>query len=327
LKVLLTGASGFIGSRILARLVDKGIPSVVLLRSTSSKELIRDETSRVETRLGTFGDRASLATALEGVSHVIHCAGKTKALRVSEFDEVNVAGTRNLVEGIGLLRGQVQRLVHLSSLAACGPAVAEAPSRADDLPRPVSAYGRSKLAGEQVIRDHASLDAVILRPGGVYGPGDKDFLQLFRAVQRGWCPVFAGGRQVLNLVYAEDLATVAVRCLMADSIRGGTYHVAHPRVVTARELTQQVAAVMQRRPWIIQLPAWFLVPLSWGGELMGRLTGRPGILGLDRRQELMASGWVCDTARLREETGLECGTDLEEGLRSTLEWYRAAGWL
>jgi len=281
----------------------------------------------VETRLGALGDRISLTTALEGVSHVIHCAGKTKALRVSEFDEVNVEGTRNLVEAIAASRGEVERLVHLSSLAACGPAVTAAPAREDDSPRPVSAYGRSKLAGEQVIRNQPGLNAVILRPGGVYGPGDKDFLQLYRAVQRGWCPVFAGGRQVLNLVYAEDLATVAVRCLTVDSICGGTYHVAHPRVVTALELTRQVAVVMQRQPWMVRLPAAMLVPMSWGGELMGRLTGRPGILGIDRRRELMAAGWVCDPTRLRKEAGLECGTDLAEGLRSTLEWYRAAGWL
>jgi nucleoside-diphosphate-sugar epimerase len=324
---MLTGASGFIGSRILARLGDEGIPSVVLLRSKSSKDLIRTEVHRVETRTGTLMDRSSLRAALEGVSHVIHCAGKTKALRVSEFDEVNVEGTRNLVEAIGASRGGVHRLVHLSSLAACGPALAATPAREDDAPQPVSAYGRSKLGSERVIHEQDGLDAVILRPGGVYGPGDRDFLQLFRAVQRGLCPVFAGGRQVLNLVYAEDLAAVAVRCLDGNAIRGGTYHVAHPRVVTALELTQQVAVVMQRRPWLVRLPAAMLVPLSWGGELMGRLAGKPGILGIDRRRELMAPAWVCDTSRLRKEAGMECRTDFKPGLKATLEWYRAAGWL
>jgi nucleoside-diphosphate-sugar epimerase len=327
LKVLLTGASGFIGSRILARLVLEGIPAAALLRSTSSKDLIRTEAGRVDIRVGALNDRSSLAGALEGVSHVIHCAGKTKALRISEFEEVNVQGTRNLVEAIGTLGGQIQRLVHLSSLAACGPAVAEAPAREVDPPQPVSAYGRSKLKAERVITESEQTDAVILRPGGVYGPGDSDFFQLFRAVQRGWCPVFAGGQQVLNLVYAEDLAQVAIRCLSAGSVRAGVYHVAHPRVIHALELTEQVAGVMQRRPRLVHLPAALLVPLSWGAELMGRLTGKPGILGIDRRKELMASGWVCDTTRLREEAGLACTTDLEPGLRSTLDWYRKAGWI
>lgn len=327
MKVLLTGASGFVGSRILARLVAEGIPTVILLRSGSPRELIQAEADRVEVRFGTMTDRSGLEAAMDGVSHVVHCAGKTKALRLSEFEAVNVEGVRNLVEAIGAKRGGIQRLVHMSSLAACGPAVTSAPAREHDPPRPVSAYGRSKLAGEELIRHRPDLDAVILRPGGVYGPGDRDFLQLFLAVKRGVCPVFNGGRQVLNLVYAEDLAWVAVQCLMVDSVPGGLYHVAHARVVTALELTQQVAAVMERRPWLVGLPAGVLMPLSWIGEGWGRLRGRPGILGTDRRRELMAEGWVCDTTRLRETAGLECPTDLEAGLRSTWVWYREMGWL
>lgn len=325
--MLLTGASGFIGSRILARLVVEGIPTAILLRPKSPKALIQSEVGRVEVRLGTVTDRASLKAALNGVSRVIHCAGKTKVTRVADFDEVNVGGTRNLVEAIGALRGQVRRLVHVSSLAAVGPAVAAAPAREDDPTCPVSAYGRSKLAGERVIRAQAGIDAAILRPGGVYGPGDQDFLQLFRTIRRGWCPVFDGGRQPLNLVYVEDLAEVVVRCLEEGLVPSGTYHVAHPRIVTARELAEQVGLAMERQPWMIPLPAGLLVPLSWGGELAGRLTGKPGILGVDRRHELMAPGWVCDTTRLREQAGLECRTDLGAGLKATSAWYRTAGWL
>jgi nucleoside-diphosphate-sugar epimerase len=327
LKVLLTGASGFIGGRILARLAAEGIPAVVLLRSPGARDRLRQGAAHAEIRWGTLADRPSLEAALEGVSHVIHCAGKTKALRASEFAEVNTEGTRSLVQAMATAGNLGRRLVHLSSLAACGPAVAHAPAREDDPPRPISAYGQSKLAAEQLIRAQAGLDAVILRPGGVYGPGDQDFLHLFRIAKRGWCPVFAGGRQPLNLVYAEDLAAVAIRCLEADTVPGGLYHVGHPRVVTARELAETVAAVMDRPARMVRLPQALLVLLSWGGELLGRLRGIPGILGVDRRRELMAPGWVCDSTRLRERAGLECPTDLREGLKCTLEWYRATGWL
>ena len=139
--------------------------------------------------------------------------------------------------------------------------------------------------------------------------------------------MFAGGRQVLTLVYADDLAEVAVRCLAAGKVPGGLYHVAHPQIVTARELAESVAEAMGRRLRFVPLPSGLLVPMSWCGEFLGRLTGVPGILSVDRRKELMAAGWVCETTRLREAAGLECRTDLRDGLEHTLDWYRAAGWV
>jgi nucleoside-diphosphate-sugar epimerase len=325
LRVLLTGASGFIGSRVLARLVARGISTVVLVRSTSSRSLMGEGLGCVDVREGSLGDAASLAVAMEGVTHVIHCAGKTKVLRESEFEEVNVGGTRKLL-GAAIGAG-VSRIVHLSSLAAVGPARSDRPAMEGDEVRPVSAYGRSKLGAERVLLGEGGVQSLVLRPGGVYGPGDRDFLELFRAVKRGLCPMFDGGRQELTLVYVEDLVDVVVGCLDAEVEGNRIYHVANSEVVTAGELASGVAAVMGCRPWKVWLPSGLLVPLSWGAELVSRVTGRPGILGVDRRKELMASGWVCDVSRLVRETGLECRTGLREGLERTVAWYREAGWV
>jgi dihydroflavonol-4-reductase len=136
---------------------------------------------------GSLSDPQSLDAALRDVTHVIHCAGCTKALRNSEFYEVNQAGTRNVVEAVNRQQGRIQRLVHLSSLAAGGPASPDQPAREDDLPHPVSEYGRSKLAGEREVQDACKTEYVILRPPAVYGPRDEAFLPLFKAVKRTFC--------------------------------------------------------------------------------------------------------------------------------------------
>ena len=301
--------------------------TVILLRPTGSRRLIQDCLEGVEVRSGSLDEPRSLAAALEGVSHVIHCAGKTKALRRTEYAQVNVAGTQRLLEAVQTHTGQVQCFVFLSSLAACGPGTIHEPAREADPPQPVSAYGHSKLTAERLVWDIDAPPRVVLRPGAVYGPGDGDFLRLFETVYRGFIPQFGGGLQPLNLVYADDLARLSVHCLTDPRAIGRTFHVAHPQPTTTGELGLAVAAALGVKARRLSLPSALLIPLSWGAELGSRLTGRPSILSVDRRHELTAPGWVCDTALLRQVLGWECGTGLEEGLRRTAAWYREAGWL
>ena len=126
-------------------------PPCLLLRPTSNRRFIASHLPDVELRSGSIGDPESLRQAMAGVTHVIHCAGATKAGRLAEFYDTNQAGTRNVVSAVNAQAGQVQRVVHISSLAAAGPAVPEKPAREDDPPQPVSEYGKSKLAGEMEV--------------------------------------------------------------------------------------------------------------------------------------------------------------------------------
>src|SRR5512142_3014873 len=174
MKVLVTGANGFVGSHILDLLFARGIPAAALLRSSSNRRFIESHGAGLDVRTGSIDDPRSIAAALEGVTHVLHCAGCTKALRLSDFDRVNRHGTRHVVDAVNAQGGRIQRLVLVSSLAAAGPASPGAPAREGDPPHPVSAYGRSKLAGEQEVRGACRSEYVILRPAAVYGPRDVE---------------------------------------------------------------------------------------------------------------------------------------------------------
>jgi nucleoside-diphosphate-sugar epimerase len=327
MKILLTGANGFVGSHILDNLCARGLATAALLRPASNKRFIQAHLPRLEVRVGSLSDPQSLDAALQDVTHVIHCAGCTKALHKSEFYEVNQAGTRNVVEAVNRQQGRIQRLVHLSSLAAGGPASPDKPAREDDLPHPVSEYGRSKLASERELHGACKTEYVILRPPAVYGPRDEAFLPLFKAVKAHILPRFGGGRQTLSLVFAEDLAEAVATCLTHPAAGGKTFYVASGEVTTARAMTGEIAGQMKTWTLPLSLPAVALWPLCCLQETISWLTRRPGVLSRQKYAELRAPGWVCDPTRLRQEVGFVGGTTLNNGIAKTLAWYRQEGWL
>ena len=327
MKVLLTGANGFVGSHILDKLCARGLATAALLRPASNQRFIQAHLPRLEVRFGSLSDPQSLDAALRDVTHVIHCAGCTKALRNSEFYEVNQAGTRNVVEAVNRQQGRIQRLVHLSSLAAGGPASPDQPAREDDLPHPVSEYGRSKLAGEREVHDACKTEYVILRPPAAYGPRDEAFLPLFKAVKAHILPRFGGGRQTLSLVFAEDLAEAVATCLTHPAAAGKTFYVASGEVTTARAMAGEIAGQMKTWTLPLSLPTAALWPLCCLQETLSWLTRRPNVLSRQKYAELRAPGWVCDPTRLRQEAGFMGGTTLKNGIAKTLAWYRQERWL
>lgn len=277
-------------------------------------------------RSGSITDPASLKQAVADITHVVHCAGATKAQPVSQFYDINQAGTRNVVDAVNATQGRVRRLVHISSLAAAGPATAEKPAREDDPPCPVSEYGKSKLAGESEVREHCRAEHVIIRPPAVYGPRDAEFLRLFRAVKSHLRPN-PPGRQPLSFVFVRDLASAVVKALEHPAAVNRTYYAAAKEVSSAQIMAREIATAMNTWTLPLPLPAAALWLACLLQELKSRATGKANVLSLQKFAELRAPGWVCDPTRLQRELGFECATTLKPGIAETLAWYRQQGWL
>jgi nucleoside-diphosphate-sugar epimerase len=327
MKVLLTGATGFVGSHLLDLLCARGIPARILLRKTSDRTSIRPHLERVEVREGSLSDPASLAAAFREVTHVVHCAGATRARDYAEYYQINQHGTRQVVEAANAHHGQIQRLLHISSLAASHPAPATAPAREEDPPAPVSDYGRSKLGAEREVLERCHVPFTILRPPAVYGPRDHGFFSLFQAARLHVVPVFGGGIQALSMIFVRDLAEAVLASLTHPAAEGRTYFVASPEVLTARGFCEEVG----RQLGVWTLPLWLpvpaLLPICMVSEAACRLAGKPSLLNRQKYAELRAPGWVCDSSRFRREVGYVASTPLPEGIRQTIAWYRENGWL
>jgi len=326
-KVLLTGANGFVGSHVLDHLLASGHAVTVLLRTTSDTTLIAHNLGDVRVRYGSLSDVESLRSAARGTEVVIHCAGKTKAVRNRQYYDVNARGTANLVEACNGLGGCVKHLIFISSLAAAGPGTLSSPATEDGAPHPVSDYGRSKLMGERHVVEGCVAPYTILRPGAIYGPGDRDFLLLFKTIRARLLPILGARCQRLSFVYAGDVARAVLLAMGNPRAFGRIYHVANPEPATAVEFAERVAALMKTRPIHVPVPFWALYLVCVGQEALARLTHNPGILNIQKMREYKAPGWVCSVQRIQEELGFAAQTPLQEGIATTLRWYERHGWL
>jgi nucleoside-diphosphate-sugar epimerase len=358
MKVLLTGANGFVGSHILECLHAAGLSTRILLRKTSDTrfinsciegakspeplppsageppDLVAAELSAqqlraarahsIEIQYGSISVRDSLAGAMQDVDCVIHCAGKTKVLETAEFYEANHVGTRNVVAAASAAK--VKQFIHISSLAAFGPAGTESPASENQTPHPVSEYGKSKLLGEQEVAK-SNLPFTILRPSAVYGPRDVDFLHTFRSVRNHVLPLFRGGRMTISMVYVRDLAQMICACVGNEITLGQTYFVAHPVPASTRNLLEEMARQMSAWTVPLHLPAMALYPICLGAELISRARRRPSILNRGKIPEILAPGWVCSVEKLHRDLNFVAPTDLRAGISETLNWYRMNGWI
>lgn len=322
MKVLLTGATGFVGSHLAEALRRHGDEVTALVRTPRKAEALGPLGVRVVP--GDLDDAASLAGAVEGQDIVYHVAGLVAAGSEREFMRCNRDGTASLVAAA--TRAAVSRFVLVSSMAAGGPADRGRPLTGAEPARPVTAYGRSKLAGEAAVRT-GSLPWVIVRPPTVYGPRDREVLKVFRMARLGVAPVFGDGSQQLSAVHGADLADALVAAATAAATVGNIYYACHPEVTTSAEFVRAVGAAMGRRVALVPVPALVGRALLAVTEASAKMTGQTTILTRDKANEFFQDAWTGDPGPLTRDSGWRAAHDLKSGLADTYRWYRNARWL
>jgi nucleoside-diphosphate-sugar epimerase len=316
-----TGATGFIGSHLTEALLAGGVRPRVLVRDPARLgDRARAEATAV---LGDLDDAPALAEFARGCGTVIHLAGLVRAESETRFDHANRVGTENLVRAMTEVAPR-SRLVQVSSLAAAGPSADPGGTTPEGEPRPVSAYGRSKLGGETAARRHTG-PWVIVRPPAVYGPGDADVLQFFKLAARGVVPLPSGERLV-TMAYVEDV----VRAILAAATGRADRRVLHlgepePRPMTG--IVGVLAASGGVRARIVPVPPILVRLLGLGGDLLQTLGKRNIAMTSDKARELLARHWSSRSGPSLVALGLAGFVPMEAGAASTWAWYRERGWV
>ena len=313
-RVLVTGATGFVGSHVAQAFVEAGYEVRVGARASSNLRWISSvDTERVP--LDVRGDPEDISRAVENVDVVVHAAGITRARRPQDYYPVNAGGTRKVAAAA--LRAGVRRFVLISSLAARGP---------DGRDHPESDYGRSKLEAEIHLRSLSGrMETVVLRPAAVYGPRDTDLLPLFRLARAGWLPVPSGAAP-LQPVYAEDAARAALAAAHAP-VGFGPFPVAENRRYTWPDAAAGLEKALGRTVRVVRLPAGAFVLAGRGAEWAAKPLSAVPILDERRARDLALNAWTCDVSGTGEALGWRAEVPLFEGLERTARWYGQVGWL
>lgn len=332
-NILITGASGFIGSHIAERCVVEGHNVYAVLRESSSKEYLN--IPGINFIYIKLNNRAEIVNKLRVIKsnigkfdYVIHNAGITQAKNASDFDNVNFLYTRNIVEALYESGNIPDKFIFMSSLAACGPGdeLSMKPITDNSEQCPITNYGASKLKAEKYLREQNKLDYVIIRPTGVYGPRDKDYFQYIKTILKN-IEVYIGGKnQLLSFIHVYDLANIVTRIFNSNVVNttlfatdGGTY--------TSKEFAGIVKSVTNKRTIKVVIPKWLFRAITYMAETISGLFGKTALLNSDKYKDLTSKNWSCNadtTFRLLE---YKPEYTLHKGIQNTYEWYKTHRWI
>jgi nucleoside-diphosphate-sugar epimerase len=327
MKVLVTGATGFLGSHVAEQLTRDGHTVRALVRKSSKRDFL-ERLSNVEFAYGSVEDAEKVAEAVRGVDAIIHSAGLVKARSPEEFRRTNVEGTRNLVEAAKKHAPKLRRFVHVSSQAAVGPSHDGRPV-ALDAASPVTHYGRSKLEAERVVlAAKGDLPVVILRPAAIYGPRDQEIFAFFQSVHRGVLPTVGKGDSTISMIYGADCAEACIKALSADVPSGSVYFVEDGEPHGFRAMVEAIEDALGKKALVrlnLPMPVIWLAAVS--SELYGKVTNKAVMLTRDKMNEIRQPHWVCSAEKTRTDLKWEPRVNLKEGTQITARWYQDNGWL
>ena len=331
MKILVTGASGFIGSFIVEEALRQGMETWAAVRPSSSKRYLQDE--RIHFINLNLSSKEELISQLDGqeFDYVVHAAGATKCLHAEDFYRVNTEGTKNLVSALITLKMPIKRFVFVSSLSIFGAIREEQPYQEiteHDTPKPNTAYGKSKWEAEQYLDSLGiQFPYIVLRPTGVYGPREKDYFLMAKSIKQHVDFAVGYKRQDITFVYVQDVVQ-AVFLALDHGMNGRKYFLSDGEVYQSETFSNLIRAELGN-PWMLRIkaPIWVLRIVTFFGEYIGRITGKMSALNNDKYNILKQRNWRCDIEPAMDELGYHPHYPLSRGVKLAIKWYKENGWL
>ncbi|HBU69348.1 MAG TPA: hypothetical protein DEE98_03085 [Elusimicrobia bacterium] len=323
MKILITGANGFLGSHLAEDMISAGHQVSCLVRKTSNLNWLKN--LPVKYYYGDVCHPELLNEPVRDAEVIIHAAGIVRAVHSENYFIINRDGTRNLVNAVANHNPKLKKFVYISSQAALGPAPSLAQRDSSGAENPVSDYGKSKLEGEkELLRLPPGVPYTILRPASVYGPRDKDIFIFFSLVNSGFFPKPLKKR-FIQLVFVKDISKAALGCVDNPLSNGKSYFLAEERVFSWEDVGRTIAASLSKKALPLPLPDFVFRVVSFLAETYSKINGKAAVLNKQKITEMLQDYWVADSSRAARELGVGF-TKLENGAKITFSWYKENHW-
>lgn len=320
-KILITGASGFIGSFIVEEALNQGMEVWAAVRKGSSRQYLQDQ--RIHFLELDFSSKEQMMDALRDKTfdYVVHAAGATKALDIETFYKVNTDGTVNFIQSIEETSPCLKRFVFISSLSIFGPVRDQEPYTEillSDTPQPNTAYGKSKLKAEQWIRQNAKIPYTILRPTGVYGPREKDYALMADSIRKHVDIASGWSKQDITFIYVRDVVQAVFLSMKSQKTAGKAYFLSDGEVYDSTEFSKLVMKAVGVS-WVLRLrmPLCILKAICTVCDIWSHITRKPSTLNNDHYAILAQRNWRCDIKPAMEDFGFHPEWKLARGVAET----------
>ncbi len=323
-KILITGASGFIGSFLVEEALKEGYDVYASIRESSNLKYLSDP--KIKFIYIDFSNKESIKNQLikiDKFDFIIHCAGLTKTCNKKIFDVVNYQYTKNFIEVLLETSMVPEKFIFISSLAAYGPGRSGlAPVKLTDIPSPVSLYGVSKLKTEKYIKSLPDFPYLIFRPTGVYGPREKDYYVMYKSTKSGFETYVGSKEQYLSFIYVKDLVNLLISSLKSNIIKK-SYFVSDLNEYTAYEFNQLIKMKLTKKTISLVFPGFLVRILAFINEKISCLFSRKiPTLNTEKFKEISQKNWLCDSSALVKDFNFRPEYNLTKGLDETLQWYK-----
>lgn len=323
-KVLITGASGFVGYHLVVHALALGMEVYAAVRPSS--DLAHLQNLGLKFVVFDFSDKEAMRRNFERdqYDYVIHAAGLTKARTMEEYSLANTDYTVKLAEAA--MSFPVKKFLFLSSLAALGPISYDNALLIDEAaaPGPVTNYGRSKLNAEKGLIQMEALPLMIVRPTAVYGPRERDLLIMFKTLNRGLEPYIGKNSQWLSFIYVKDLVNLIFKAIKSP-LSGQIYNVSDGQAYSRYDLADIVKTILRKKTFRFHVPLPAVKVIAEALEWISR--GKAPVLNREKLNELTAENWNCSIEKARTELDFLPEFDLASGMEETIEWYKQNKWL
>ncbi len=334
MKILITGASGFIGGFLVEEALNKGWEVWAGIRESSNRRNLTNPNLHFIDL--NYSDPALLSQQIQShtVAHgawdyIIHNAGITKSTNEADFHRINFLYTVHLINAILDNGIRPAKFVFMSSMGAVGPGVEDSGTSVTlkDKPNPISEYGRSKLLAEDFIQLRPDFPWIILRPTGVYGPRERDYFVMIKMIHAGLKISIGSNNQLLNFIYIKDLTRVCFAALETPILQK-IWFVADGDIYSSKDFSQLIQEVLQKKRILsIRIPLFFVKVVSIFSGVLSKLTGKSSLLNPDKYKVMKQRNWTCDVSELEHELNFKPEYNLRKGLEETIDWYKKNGWL